>query len=680
MKNVLKYSIAALFAAALVFACQKNVEAPEQEQDTPTVERKMITVTCTIEEPDTKVTLTNEYDEDAGKNVGKTRWEMTDEVLFHGKKMGTDDPKVYSCVVSPSSISADGKVASFSIPDLDEQYDGTSDNYRSSLFAIYPASAVANYADGASWKYVQAFKETNHFLLVGYNDTTVDEGNSFVFVPLTGALSFKVSGDFDKYVFAGNNNEVVAYDKYSVTAAILYDSGTPEIRTYYTGGSGAGGSNGPRTSISVTPEGDSWCNGTTVNTIFFPNGANFSSGFTIKFFKSGEEIKRIGTNTGKNIAIGKYLDLDDVTSHLKNPPATHDSEISLTGASDLSASASANCYLIEDNNEPYSIANLADKVYTFKAYKGKSDTGVGNISSVSILWESYNNNESVANNSVIAAVDYDKQELNDYYTIVFRLPESPHIGNAVIAAKNANEDILWSWHIWIPETKVTTGTYGISTPQMMDRNLGALRAGSASVADIQAAGLLYQWGRKDPFLNKKGYISSDNDFTNHASESAISVNQTMSSTQFESVEASIKSPTVLVGKESSDWLTTSDNTLWGASKTVYDPCPPGFKVPSNSDCTMFTNDIKDTSVYTAWSYNTSYYNCTIGVTDNSTVFPFGYLYSNGRFDTVLQKTLIWSSTTSSSAGQSKNLYITSSSYGQYGVGRTTGGAVRCVAE
>jgi len=81
-------------------------------------------------------------------------------------------------------------------------------------------------------------------------------------------------------------------------------------------------------------------------------------------------------------------------------------------------------------------------------------------------------------------------------------------GNAVIAFK-VNGTIYWSWHIWVtdnPENGVTY-TQGFETDikgnpvtvQYMDRNLGA--ASSSFLGDQwqKSGGLMYQWGRKDPF-------------------------------------------------------------------------------------------------------------------------------------------------------------------------------------
>ena len=84
--------------------------------------------------------------------------------------------------------------------------------------------------------------------------------------------------------------------------------------------------------------------------------------------------------------------------------------------------------------------------------------------------------------------------------MTFSTPEALKNGNAVIAAKDADGNILWSWHIWVckdydPVAKAQT--YYNNAGVMMDRNLGAT---SATPGNIASVGFLYQWGRKDPFL------------------------------------------------------------------------------------------------------------------------------------------------------------------------------------
>ena len=272
MKNVFKFGAIALGLALLAISCDMKVEVAEQPAAT-----KMITVSCTLPDagPDSKVTLTNDG------SVGKTAWVNGDEVFFHGKKVGSG----YSCVAAAHDVSLDGKTAYFTIPDLSEKYDGGT-NYNSSLFAAYPASAVATYAEGKSWYYISGFKDTNNLLLVGCNDMVNDE-YSFKFFNVTGALSFKVDGSsfggFDQYVFEGNGGETIGWSNLAVAFALLKSDGVSiEKRYNYTGSTAPGPTSGAITSLLVTPDAG-WDNGTTVNTIYFPStgdayssdGANF---------------------------------------------------------------------------------------------------------------------------------------------------------------------------------------------------------------------------------------------------------------------------------------------------------------------------------------------------------------------------------------------------------------------
>lgn len=84
---------------------------------------------------------------------------------------------------------------------------------------------------------------------------------------------------------------------------------------------------------------------------------------------------------------------------------------------------------------------------------------------------------------------------SDKNTIAFSTGAEFLKGNAAIAAKDAEGTILWSWHIWLTD-KPKDQAYNNGAGTMMDRNLGAT---SATPGDAGALGLLYQWGRKDPF-------------------------------------------------------------------------------------------------------------------------------------------------------------------------------------
>ena len=154
-------------------------------------------------------------------------------------------------------------------------------------------------------------------------------------------------------------------------------------------------------------------------------------------------------------------------------------DLDVSSAIDLSLAASANCYIISEAG-----------LYKFKTVKGNSTTSVGSVASASILWETFGTDTAPEPSDLISGVCY-----KDGY-IAFKTADTFKEGNAVIAAKDASGNILWSWHIWLtdqPQAQV----YNNDAGTMMDRNLGAT---SATPGDVGALGLLYQWGRKDPFL------------------------------------------------------------------------------------------------------------------------------------------------------------------------------------
>ena len=111
---------------------------------------------------------------------------------------------------------------------------------------------------------------------------------------------------------------------------------------------------------------------------------------------------------------------------------------------------------------------------------------------------------------------------------------------------------------------------------MMDRNLGAT---SATPGDACTLGLLYQWGRKDPFLGSSSITSSK------VASSTISWPSTVKSDPEKgTIEYATKNPTTFItaNKDNKDWHYASDKTRWASSeleKSIYDPCPIGWRVP-----------------------------------------------------------------------------------------------------
>lgn len=173
-------------------------------------------------------------------------------------------------------------------------------------------------------------------------------------------------------------------------------------------------------------------------------------------------------------------------------------------------------------------------------------------------------------------------------------------GNAVIAVYSGPDRtgvILWSWHIWgtggeIPADEVITNRVGAKFT-MMDRTLGA-----HSKTSICAT--LYQWGRKDPFPNTKTYFV-DGEEVDILDE--FPVYQSSGTLQ-----EGIENPGCFIrfGTEN-DWLAERHDALWGDEynatsyndasagqgwaygKTIYDPCPAGYRVSGSYAWTGFVN-------------------------------------------------------------------------------------------
>ncbi len=224
-----------------------------------------------------------------------------------------------------------------------------------------------------------------------------------------------------------------------------------------------------------------------------------------------------------------------------------------TNYTDLSADGTANCYLISDVGG-----------YKFKTVRGNTDVSVGNVVEASVLWESFGTDVKPRVGALISSVS-----VKGGY-IFFATRNTFEQGNAVIAAKDDSGTILWSWHIWCSSEGWTEQTYFNNAGTMMDRNLGAL---SATPGDAGALGLLYEWGRKDPFLGSSS-ISSNTQ--------AVSTGTWSLSTSPITQAKSIENPTTFYGiPADKSWNDRNalPNDSWNKNKTDYDPCPPGWRIP-----------------------------------------------------------------------------------------------------
>ena len=254
----------------------------------------------------------------------------------------------------------------------------------------------------------------------------------------------------------------------------------------------------------------------------------------------------------------------------------------------LSSNGHANCYIIPQDAPAY---------YCFDATViGNGDEGLcegAHVTSTKIapkgakiLWKIIGSSKIMENNDgqpiKTSSVKIDKDGIVTFNT-------HSMVGNAVIAVYDNEECTgkpLWSWLFWKPEgglDAVKDIVYN-ETYTLMDRNIGA---GYLAKYPDEVSGLYFQWGRKDPFFHANG-IATSAFFTlvdNAATDGDIAY--------------TVANPTTLITSlgsanfEYNDWLPNAmqNAKLWGAKKTIYDPCPAGYRV---ADAEAFASVVSGT--------------------------------------------------------------------------------------
>lgn len=219
-----------------------------------------------------------------------------------------------------------------------------------------------------------------------------------------------------------------------------------------------------------------------------------------------------------------------------------------------------------------------------------------------------------------------------------------------------NATLLWSWNIWAAEGYAPESTaVNADGKVFMDRNLGAVISGVGSTGNYEpayAVGNYYQWGRKDPFPSIADYCNywpceyantligtptytpivalsvhgqsaaknvnnqvwgyktkADGSFNKDSSWHTIERNSIANSSVSNSVFSNyaIAHPYVYILNPVPDdggyypWVTTNDQSyraFWGGSeskKTLFDPCPTGWRVCNKSEAESFMQTVSSTA-------------------------------------------------------------------------------------
>lgn len=311
----------------------------------------------------------------------------------------------------------------------------------------------------------------------------------------------------------------------------------------------------------------------------------------------------------------------------------------------------------------------------------------------------------------------------DYLTFTVD-PDNIAPGNAVIAAttgENGTGDIVWSWHIWVTTetlsnltTVSASHTYRLapvnvgwisSTVRTYTGNTCRVQASSNGVTltfDVtQASGSMfisgyhpyYQWGRKDALMPSTGSGNYNHNtwdidgnlltsLANNTCYSLVSGAYSIGTTIKNPIKHYYYSSNYGPYKETKYNYWDTENTSTSSSravatvKTVYDPCPPDFCVPT-SNC--FDYIYSNYSSYFTWTSSPA--GRTWKMSGANVFFPASGRreYNNGTLNYVGSRGYCWTATPYST-NYGRDLLFHSSSILWDNSYRAGGLAVRAVAE
>ncbi len=324
----------------------------------------------------------------------------------------------------------------------------------------------------------------------------------------------------------------------------------------------------------------------------------------------------------------------------------------------------ANCLIMNSPGKVYAI-NIASKINAFwmSEAAGNSKVQTAPITDATewtaeVIWQDITNYvkaEKPTGYTQKRAIDfYDLSkgtQTTDTYTgtgkTLYIQLRNAYRGNIVVGVKNKNasenDGYLWSWHLWLTEDpKEICG--------FMDRNLGATlpfptEENISSFDKNESYGVWYQYGRKDALCHDIHYYDINGDLINTWEEDQKKGYYPYKTTQASSIAEVVKSP-LRFYISNGDWLANNSYTSYcwndinqittGTTKTFFDPCPDGWRLPTNDELKILNSD--------DFVYNSTYKG---RIYKNLVLFPEpGYLHCGGSSDNTYQNQgnsgFIWS--------------------------------------
>ncbi|CAK8713637.1 hypothetical protein GMJAKD_02870 [Candidatus Electrothrix aarhusensis] len=216
----------------------------------------------------------------------------------------------------------------------------------------------------------------------------------------------------------------------------------------------------------------------------------------------------------------------------------------------------------------------------------------------------------------------------------------------------------FSWNLFLPailagasdDETISTVTSPATGRVWMDRNLGASRV-ATSMTDTEAYGSLYQWGRRTDGHEKR----------NSPTTTTLSPTDVPGHGNF-----------IVNNSEPYDWRTSPNNNLWQGESGINNPCPTGFRLPTESELQAEVD---------TWSSEDA-----AGAFGSVLKMPAaGYRnFDSGSLVYEATSGVYWTSTIDESQTDGHNipsLFFNNSGYaGMSSFGHVLGGSVRCIKD
>ena len=251
---------------------------------------------------------------------------------------------------------------------------------------------------------------------------------------------------------------------------------------------------------------------------------------------------------------------------------------------DLSANGAANCYIISKVGYYKFDATKRGNGILPDSCNGELEATIA-PKSAKVLWCTYNTETAPKSLDEIICDVTVKDGFIQFQTASFDAVTSANVVIAAYDGEGCTGKIIWSWHIWVCESVPAFSEIGGAN--WMDRNLGACCANVKG--DARSCGLFYQWGRKDPLRSASTF--TDGEFIATCPAYTDEMVQIMNTDGNGTIAATIANPIPFVQttKTYKDWVFDADHKdRWmDSKKTMFDPCPVGYKVPSTTQLGAF---------------------------------------------------------------------------------------------